>query len=71
MTLNNCTNLEQLRDELNAIRGREWELKIDLSALPTFSQNAPADTYGIFSWDDTRALVYDCWEWILITRDDH
>ena len=32
---------------------------VDMTDLPTFGGEAPADTSGIWSWDETRLLVED------------
>ena len=57
-----ATTLQALRDALNAYRpedhdGRTLEESIDLGDLPTFGSDEPADTHGIYSYNDTNFLV--------------
>ena len=62
-------DLEDLARSLNVARWiagqldmseEEW---IDLTSLPVFGDLEPADTQGIYSWDDARVLRCDgCWE---------
>ena len=57
-----ATTLQALRDALNAYRpedhdGRTLEESIDLADLPTFGSDEPADTHGIYSYNDTHFLV--------------
>lgn len=59
-----ATNLDALRDVLNTI---EAELTgdgapkltdvIDTTSLPVFGGTEPADTRGIYSWDESRILT--------------
>ena len=57
-----AATLQALCDALNAYRpedhdGRTLEESIDLADLPTFSGDEPADTRGIYSYNDTHFLV--------------
>ena len=63
--INACETLEQLRDCLNNFNGYalDGETKIDsvvdFSSLPLFSANDPRDTREMWSYDDTRFLVFN------------
>lgn len=57
-----AATLQALCDALNAYRpedhdGRMLEESIDLADLPTFGSDKPADTRGIYSYNDTHFLV--------------
>ena len=57
-----AATLQALCDALNAYRpedhdGRTLEESIDLADLPTFGSDEPADTHGIYSYNDTHFLV--------------
>ena len=57
-----AATLQALCDALNAYRpedhdGRTLEESIDLAILPTFGSEKPADTRGIYSYNDTHFLV--------------
>lgn len=57
-----AATLQALCDALNAYRpedhdGRTLEESIDLADLPTFGGDEPADTRGIYSYNDTHFLV--------------
>ena len=54
-----AATLQALCDALNAYRpedhdGRTLEESIDLADLPTFGGDEPADTRGIYSYNDTQ-----------------
>ncbi len=57
------TNLEELMDRMKA--GEFWNTapmkhgELDWSSLPTFGGDDPADTVGIWSWDEDSFLVGD------------
>lgn len=63
-TVSAPTTLEQLQDYLRA--GTLWDgapLKygeLDMTSLPTFGGPEPADTQGVWSWDEERLLVGSC-----------
>lgn len=58
------TTLEQLQDYLR--EGVVWDGaplqhgEIDMTSLPTFGGPEPADTQGVWSYDETRLLVGAC-----------
>lgn len=57
-----AATLQALCDALNAYRpedhdGRTLEESIDLANLPTYGCDKPADTHGIYSYNDTHFLV--------------
>ncbi len=58
------TTLERLQDYLRV--GTLWDgapLKhgeLDTTSLPTFGGPEPADTQGVWSWDEERLLVGTC-----------
>lgn len=64
------TNLEALRDamrEIDAGRAQPEDYglpvahgDLDWTSLPTFGGVEPADTSGIWSWDETRILWGAC-----------
>lgn len=46
--------------------------EIDWASLPTFGGEEPADTTGIWSWDETRILVGTCPDDLeIIAREEH
>jgi hypothetical protein len=49
-------------DEYQAINNSNF-----MADLPVYSDNEPADTQGIYSWDDTHFLDGD---WAICERDD-
>ena len=44
--------------------------EIDMTHLPTFGGQEPADTAGIFSWDEKHFLVQKSDGWRLVPRDE-
>ena len=40
-------------------RGAPMNHELDMTSLPTFGGTEPADTTGIWSWDETRMIVGD------------
>ena len=57
-----AATLQALCDALNAYRPEDHDVRtleesIDLADLPTFSGDEPADTRGIYSYNDTHFLV--------------
>ena len=57
-----AATLQALCGALNAYRpedhdGRTLEESVDLADLPTFGSDEPADTHGIYSYNDTHFLV--------------
>lgn len=59
------TNLDQLIDFLEA------NIIDRCDDLPTFGGPTPADTLGIFSWDETRYLVQGSGGWELVLREEY
>lgn len=58
-TITNATNLRALCDALNSYDDEaRLESVVDLSNLPTYGGEAPADTTGIWSWDANSILVF-------------
>lgn len=58
-------NLNALASALNAFIGDDsatLEELVDMTSLPTFSVDAPADTAGIYSYDDSHLLVQSAGE---------
>ena len=55
------SNLEELLDRILEVQGiaakRGEDDEINYWCLPHFSDDFPADTDGIYSWDNTRFLV--------------
>ena len=45
----------------------DMESLIDITSLPTFGGSEPTDTLGLFSWDDSQALIHDG-TWQLVDR---
>ena len=43
---------------------------VDMAHLPTFGGHEPADTAGIFSWDENYFLVPKSDGWRLVPRDE-
>lgn len=68
-------NLDTLCDALNYANGicAEGGLKlehfVDLAGLPTYGGEEPADTVGIYSWDETHFLTYDEGIYFVIERE--
>lgn len=59
------TALENLFDAMKNGSFDKWD------NLPTFGGKEPADTCGVWSWDETRQIVGTCAEDILIeNRND-
>lgn len=56
MTIETCTNLNDLCETLNA-RPADERADADDGDLPTFGGEAPASTAGIYSWDEDSFLV--------------
>jgi hypothetical protein len=61
--------LIELRDYLND-RASGEDRNLDRCNLPVFSSREPADTHGLYSWDDTHALIYCDGVWIIRERQD-
>jgi hypothetical protein len=58
-TINDASNLDMLCAALNALEDQGIDLRdarVDTTSLPTFGDNEPRDTTGIFSWDDARVM---------------
>lgn len=55
--------LDELAAALNALADHDPEVReavedrLDMTSLPTFGGPEPADTTGVWSWDETRLLV--------------
>lgn len=72
-----CENLDQLFEVIVRLQKAEeaypktpkLEEVVDLTSLPNFGGEAPAETLGIFSWDKERLLMHDS-SWKLIFRED-
>ena len=64
--LKKATSLETLIDALATIQSNRTSVEIetksgiDYSDLPTFGGDEPAETTGVWSWDDSRLLVGSC-----------
>lgn len=66
-----AVDLDELRDALNCIEVNCDEVvrgDIDYSDLPTFGGVEPADTTGIWSWDETRLLIEQSERWMTVPR---
>lgn len=59
----NAQTLQQICDALNDFEpeffGQRLEDVVDLSGLPTFGGEAPADTSEIWAWDSQYFLYFD------------
>jgi len=67
-----AVDLDSLKAALNDIEANASEdvrADIDYSDLPTFGGEAPADTTGVWSWDETHMLTYDD-RWLTEPRTD-
>lgn len=54
---NNASDMDSDYDELDV----ENEMRaVDMTSLPTFGGEAPADTSGVWSWSPSRMLVGAC-----------
>ena len=68
-----CLILEDLLAVLRAYQAysdsteADMESLIDITSLPTFGGSEPTDTLGLFSWDDSQALIHDG-TWQLVDR---
>lgn len=60
------TNLDEL---LTAIRAGRYT-DAEMTRLPTFGGTAPADTSGVWSWDETRLLTQSASGDLRIVRRD-
>jgi len=60
-------NLLQILRDIDAILPEEWNT-IDYSGLPTFGGAEPADTTGIWSWDENNLLTNDGNGWHIEPR---
>jgi hypothetical protein len=77
-------NASNLRELLNAARAEfrayldvVWEGWRDIERFayedetPTFGGPVPADTYKVWSWDETHRIVGECVDdWRIVPRDD-
>lgn len=60
--VNTAASLCELRDILNSYEEPEDEqielcVEVDLTSLPTFGGEEPANTLGVWSWDEKHLLV--------------
>jgi len=58
--INAATNLEELLEAITAeyhALSEEDRKDLDLTGLPTYGGEAPADTMYVWSWDEDRLLV--------------
>jgi len=53
-----ATNLKELIAELRNMTPAELE-RVDMTSLPTFGGEEPANMTGVWSWDETSFLVGD------------
>lgn len=54
-------NREQLTDSLDALFDAMRSRLVDRwDSLPTFGGEEPADTSGVWSWDEDRVIVGNC-----------
>lgn len=44
------------------------DLRVNVEDLPTFGGEAPADTRGVWSWDEAGLLVGDGGDWRILPR---
>lgn len=54
-----ATNLKELLNELRSIQTVAEIERIDMTSLPTFGGEEPANMTGVWSWDATHLLVGD------------
>lgn len=72
-----CETLDDLLDCLQEISARideheRVEDAVDLTSLPHYSEHEPANTAGVWSWDETRLLIGEGGvdEWSIVERGD-
>jgi hypothetical protein len=86
ITTNHAPTLDDLAALLNGLHSEEIELarncdptlvrvneRYDLTSLPTYGGEEPADTQGIYSWDADRVLYCDGPQntpWVISPRDE-
>ena len=68
--MDNIATLEDLCVHLNEF----GSTGINMQTLPTFGGEAPADndgawSHGVWSWDDTRLLIEEDGEYLIIGRN--
>ena len=51
-----ATNLKDLLNELRCMTAEELE-QIDMSSLPVFGGEEPANTHAVWSWDENYLMV--------------
>ena len=70
----NATTLIELCDALRYLKEEDPHNDLfysnDLTSLPTFGGEEPADTTDIWSWDSENFLVYED-EWRISPRSDY
>lgn len=62
------TDLDELHRLMTSGTDDEWDAaglpwahgERDWTSLPTFGGRTPRDTFGVWSWDATRAIVGSC-----------
>lgn len=64
------TSLESLVAFLTAHRQEIRDESLDVTSLPTFGGEEPADTLNVYSWDAERLLVDANGEWEIVPRPD-
>ena len=65
-----CAVLNEFEDARGNDETHE-DHRIDLAGFPTFGGSAPADTHGVWAWDETRALyVAEDGSWYVDERTD-
>ena len=56
-----CKNNASAEEECEALdQENEMRVRVDMTGLPTFGGEAPADTSGVWSWSASRLLVGAC-----------
>lgn len=59
-----------LEDVLAIITDRQYDGE-DFTSMPTFGGSEPADTQGVWSWDEKRLIVGSCADdFEIVDRDE-
>lgn len=65
-----ATSLADLATVLRSYAPADTDRTIDWTSLPTYGGQAPADTQGVWSWDEDALLVGTCADDLTIVRRD-
>lgn len=71
LAISRSDDLDELCDVLNeALNGLSFDdySNLNTTSLPTFGGGPPADTSEVYSWDETRLLIFDS-KWSIVKRD--